>query len=223
MCHHSKALAAAISFFVTGITLPAAAQRARHHDGFYLRLGGGFTYVSDSVETDEYPLFNDAEGTAKGFGAAGELGIGGSVSPGVVLGGGIFSHWLPSLESENAEVANVDVPDIEFDEGALWVMGFLVDYYPNPSAGLHLQGSAGLALGSLGDGRSNGNLTLDEHSGIGLGLVAGIGHEWWVANNWGLGLLGRFTAAWFTAEDDNDVEWSHFAIAPAILFTATMN
>jgi hypothetical protein len=222
MANHSKLMAVAISFALFGIATPSSAQQARNHEGFYLRLGGGFTYLSDSIETDDLLLIREAKGTAKGGGGASELALGGAVAPGVILGGGFYSHWVPSLESDDAEIGNLEVGDIEFEESQLHVLGPFVDFYPNPSSGLHLQASLGLALGSLGEGQGN-NFVIEENGGGGFGFVGGVGYEWWIADNWSLGILGRFTAAWFSAEDDNEVEWSHAVIAPAVLFTATMN
>jgi hypothetical protein len=49
-----------------------------------------------------------------------------------------------------------------------------------------------------------------------------IGHEWWVADIWGIGLVGRAMLGVVTGQDDADVRWVHvITTSPSILFTVT--
>src|SRR5690349_17996812 len=64
---------------------PEAVGRTYHqHEGFYLRLGGGFGYVGANVETDAVDLNSD--GVTLDF----EALIGGSPGPGLAIGAGII-------------------------------------------------------------------------------------------------------------------------------------
>jgi hypothetical protein len=53
--------------------------------------------------------------------------------------------------------------------------------------------------------------------------MAGVGHEWWVGEQWGVGILGRLTFLSLEGEDDSNVSWSHQMLLPAVLFTATLH
>ena len=52
--------------------------------------------------------------------------------------------------------------------------------------------------------------------------MAGIGYEWWVGEQWGIGILGRATVGAMTENDAVGARWLHFTAAwPSILFTTT--
>jgi hypothetical protein len=221
-----KTIGTCLALGTVALLATRQAHAADHlHDGFYLRLGGGIGFVSDSFESEAVPLLGDIEGTITGGAAVGELAIGGAVAPGVILGGGFYGHTLPSPTAEDVEAGPVTIEEIEFESGNFVLLGPFIDYYFNPERGLHLQGSLGLGLFTLGEGEINGEPAGDggEQTATGFAVMAGIGHEWWISGGWGLGLQGRFSAGWTSGEDDNEVDWNHAVIAPAILFTATMN
>src|SRR5258707_1144293 len=78
-----------------------AQPRSRFHDGVYGRLGAGAAAFSDSVESEPLPIVGVAKGTIKGIGPALELALGGSVLPGLVVGGGVWLHSLPGPVASN--------------------------------------------------------------------------------------------------------------------------
>ena len=59
----------------------------------------------------------------------------------------------------------------------------------------------------------------------GFGFNFDVGKEWWVSDNWGLGLAGRFVlvSGTTTNEDNNDVKSAFGLVAFAVLFSATYN
>lgn len=183
-------------------------QRPPWHTGFYLRLGAGFGGLVDGVSRAGA---QDAEATASGGSGAFELAIGGSIKPGLVLGGGFYMDWLAN---PRIEIDGEDVTDLLRDElsvGSLLMVGPLIDWYPKPERGFHIQ--AVIAGARLDVRDSTGTV---QHSPIGGALLVGVGHEWRVANYWGVGVLGRLTLAALGDED-----WSHRIAALSILFTAT--
>jgi hypothetical protein len=95
----------------------------------------------------------------------------------------------------------------------------------NPDKGLHLQAALGLGVQKIGDGKgdSTGLRYPFSQTDTGFAFMLGFGNEWWVADNWGLGILARLTMGVLGGDDDNKVHWSHTVYSPAILFTATMN
>jgi hypothetical protein len=55
----------------------------------------------------------------------------------------------------------------------------------------------------------------------GPGLELLVGKEWWVSDNWGLGLAGEMLQSWMTDTGDSSVRWH--AASYNILFSATYN
>jgi hypothetical protein len=214
-----------------GLLCSTARAAGRTHDGFYLRLGAGFGYTSDRVEgnvPNSLPSVSgdvNVKGTVRGGSGASEIAFGGTVGRGLVLGGGIWSVYIASPIARDVEVAGVDVgQDIEFDDGSFHVIAPFIDYYFDPHGGFHLQAGLGIGVLTAGNFRlPNDTQVSRDHTALGLGGMFGLGYEWWVGDSWGLGFVGRVTGGFLSGTDDNDIEWKHTLLAPAALFTATMN
>ncbi len=156
-------------------TAPAAATArpgVRRHDGFYMRLGVGAAALAGEVGAVELG----------GAGLATEFALGGTVAPGLVVGGGSYPVFVPTTSYEFATGEKQDG-----DGTTVALIGPFVDYYINPAGGLHVQGSLGLNSSAL---KAPSEL---EQSGVGLGLMLGVGYEWWVGEQWSMGVLGRLT------------------------------
>lgn len=122
----------------------ATSSRKRTHDGFFFNGGLGFgagTEVQASVQ----------------------LILGGTLLPGLVVGGGAIG-----------------------DPG-LGVFGPFVRYYPDPKEGLYAQLMVGPAT-ATGDFDDE-----DDDQGVGAGVSAGAGYDFWIGDEWSAGVLGRVT------------------------------
>jgi hypothetical protein len=221
---------AMLALAAVGLLCSTARAAGRTHDGFYLRLGAGFGYTSDRVEgnvPNPLPsLSGDVKGTVGGGSGASELALGGTVGRGLVLGGGIWSVYIASPVARDVEVAGVDInQDVEFDNSSFHVIAPFIDYYFDPHGGFHLQAALGVGVLTAGNARviSNDAQVSRDHTAVGLGGMFGLGYEWWVGDSWGLGFVARVTGGLLSGTDDNDIEWTHKLLAPAALFTATMN
>lgn len=183
----------------------AAASEAETHDGFYFQGNIGPGYLSTS------PSMDDAEGDVKiaGFGVGGGLLIGGTPAPGLVIGGGtanvvaLSPKW--TVDGEEVEVFD----DLNLNLSTIGVFG---TYYPDPHGGLnlHLMLSYGVLSFSDSDGDSS------EQNPDGFAVTAGVGYDFWVAPEWSIGVLGRFTYAALKYEDI-----SFPSMAPALLASFT--
>ncbi len=179
---------------------------ARTHDGFHLSLGVGAAYTTTAVGLDPEPA-GAPDVSITGFGFAGHLLIGGNIAPGLVLGGGNmgFHVFSPKVDNETD------------GDGALAgnLLGIYADYYFDPNEGLH--GMALIGLATLDDADDN-----TDKLAVGFGSALGLGHEWWVADEWSLGVLGRVQLMATTLEQETTkAEITFVSIAPALLFTAT--
>jgi len=155
------------------------------HDGFYARLGAGPGYLHDGVHYEATDPNNPSvvDGSISGGGVALEVALGGAVVPGLIVGGGLF-HTL-------AFSPKVDVPGIDARPKTPYghfLISPVVDFYPDPTAGLHFEAGVGLALSSAAPISANVSET---SSKLGFGGFLGVGQEWWVAGDWGMGALVR--------------------------------
>lgn len=160
---------------------------AETHDGFHLRIGLGFGGVSDKITLHVGVVELDG----RGGGAAGSfhLGIGGEIAEGLTLGGMILSETVtnPEIQIEGVNTsAAVSV-------GTLGMLGVFLDWYPDAREGFHFGG--GLAGGSITTKDEMGNVSDGDDNPGGGGLVLLIGYDWWVGDEWSLGLLGRIVGA----------------------------
>jgi hypothetical protein len=214
---------------VSALPALALAQDARTHDGLYVRLGAGVAYFSDSAESDPLPLLGGTvQATATAGGPVLQGGVGGTVAPGLIIGGRWLFEMLPGPTATNVQWRDTNPGDFEFDFSTFHVLSPFVDYYFDPDKGMHVQGNLGLAILALGDGRNVdfGN-NVEGQTAFGLGFGAGFGYEWWLSDTWSGGVLGELHAAWLggtaSASGSTDLDWSHFVISPSVSFAATMN
>jgi hypothetical protein len=73
-------------------------------------------------------------------------------------------------------------------DASLAALGPFVDWYLDPTAGWHIQAMLGVAaLHYTNAGGDTSNST----SGVGFAAGAGAGYDFWFADTWSVGLLGR--------------------------------
>ncbi len=204
-------------FLVAGVVAAAAgclpavcrAQSVAHeHEGFYLQMtfGGGYLTTSAKIEERESSIYGGA--------INGSIWIGGSLVPGFVLGGGLLGAVaIAPSQKFKLNGQTVDTRSSGTDTSLqLQMIGLVGDYYPNPSKGLHFQGMLGYAVMSL---NVNG---ASSFSPSGVGVVGGVGYDFWVSEEWSIGVLGRFA---YVAAKYQDESWP--TLAPALVASFTYN
>lgn len=184
------------------VLLPGVAAAAPEtHDGFYLQLDLGFGYLSSSAEIGAQTI------TYSGATVPSALLMGGTVGP-VVIGGGLFTDYAfsPSASVEGGQ--SIPLDDVSL---TLIGIGVFADIYPDPNKGLHFQPFIG--WGGL-EASVSGNAGGSDPTG--LVLAVGAGYDWFVSDNWSIGVMGRFGYAPLKLNDT-----SYSTIAPAVLGTFT--
>ncbi len=194
----------------------------RQHDGFYFRLGGGMGYGFDALRGNAPGLSlseaGGARGHATGLAVASEVMLGASIWRALVLGLACDTVLLPGPTAAAAP----GIHDYEFQATQLAIFAPFVDFYPWERGGLHFQASGGLAVIVLGAGISPSvREPAQAHTAVGPGLTLGAGHEWWVADQWSVGVLGRFMYGWAQGQDPLGATWSHEMGSVSLLVTAT--
>lgn len=164
---------------------------ARTHDGLHLRLGLGFGGLTDTITLD-WPVgitTVEIDGKASGGSLAFHLGIGGEVAEGLTLGGYLLTESVtdPAIEFEGTQVTDT------VDVGTLAMLGVFIDYYTNVHKGFHLGGGLGAATLKTTD--TSGNTSEADQQPGGGGAMFLIGYDWWIGDQWSMGILGRITGA----------------------------
>ena len=162
------------------------------------------------------------EVNARGGGVALEIALGGTVAPGLVIGGGIYSVSIGRTTWEtNIENSFSDGNEITGGEGAMSMLGVILDFYPNPRGGFHIQG--GLGIGALAlEKDPDSDFPGEDWEGGGGGLMFGAGYEFWVSDQWSLGGIARvLMMSGKLRGSESDRDYDSRAFAPALLFGAT--
>jgi hypothetical protein len=182
-----------------GLTHAAKAE-PRTHDGFYLQMDAGLGYLSSTADTA------GGKATLSGMTVPAALFLGGTAGP-IVIGGGFFGDYSPS-PSASADGVSLTLTNVTM---TLIGVGAFADYYVDPHGGLHFQPFVG--WGGL-DRSYKGNSSSSDPTGLVLAL--GGGYDWWVGEEWSIGVMGRIAYAPLSI---NGVTFS--TVAPALLATFT--
>jgi hypothetical protein len=194
-------------------------SRAYVHDGWYFRMGLGFGGTMDVVGTVEDDRDDGDRSQITGIGAAAELALGHSVADGLVLGGGIWTTQIAS--STYFHDRGRELPESLRKPQDFTLIGPFADWYFVPSRGFHAQ--AGIGFAELSGYRWAQADFSGEDAAFGGGLMLGVGYEWWVDRQWGLGALARLTSA-IVAQDEAGTTWVHAVTTfPALMLSATYN
>ncbi len=182
---------------------PVIQRTDRTHDGFYARLSLGFasqgTTIDDGVRA---PNFHARSGAL-----VIDAMVGGAPAPGIILGGAFLFDRLPSTTFE--------VDGVQGKTGTmLMTIGPFIDGYPNPRGGFHLGGTVGPCFARL---KNNADFVGTKSNGF--GLAAWFGYDWWVADQWSVGGLLRFSGS-NTTNPDGSPALSVDTRSIALMFTA---
>jgi len=142
------------------------------HDGFYLQLGLGGGALSSKASAGGLDL------ELSGGGAVFNVALGVAVSQDFLIGGRVFSA---SVASPTVKLNGTDLGNAEGNYG---LVGYGLDltYYFSPS-NFYVSGSPAMTRLTSDDGSGNSSA-----SDWGFGFRLAVGKEWWVSENWGLGL-----------------------------------
>jgi hypothetical protein len=182
-------------------------QPAQH--GFYFRVSLGVGMLTGDAELpfDEGMFSGSTEGVA----VLGELAFGGTLMPGLVVGGGTWSAIVPDASIDLEEGAGHTAWG-SYGMGSVQsvVLGPFADWFPLPNLGLDAQLGMGLGLTSMSKGdetiaNCDASDSCTYHSippeGVdefGFGLMFGAGYEFNLSPKWSVG--GLLRATWVTSD-----------------------
>jgi len=197
------------------------------HDGLYLRFSGGigigYDFIDASDERFHFASSDFKRGRHYGFAVATELAGGGTPHPGLVIGGGLYTVWVPS----SSAYTRVSPGVYEFEPFQLALVGPMVDWYPFPRGGWHAQAAVGLTSFVAGQGNPAGVVATETvpiaraHTAVGYGIMLSAGYEWWVGEQIGVGPLLRMVRGWADGTDEDGVTWEHDAVGYLVMLSVT--
>lgn len=207
ICYAIVCVVAACSFFCA----PANAEELKAkmgehiHDGFFLRLAPGIGVMSTS----------ETIGTNKSeySGSSSHINI--------AIGGAIFENLILHVDLSGAGMAepklkvNGQSTNNTTDDHTTSMLGIGLTYY-FPS-NIYLSGAVGNAVTAV---KANGT-TYRTDSGYGFNLM--LGKEWWVSENWGLGVAGQWLYTKCPDKPVGGVTSDVKASSIGVLFSATYN
>lgn len=201
--------------------LCATAQAAPEtHDGFFLQFNIGPSGQSWLLE-DPAPVIDEL--TVTGRGAQFDFSIGGAVTENIVLFGVLSANTVlgPTLTLRGGNIA---AGDTSGDDVSASTVGFGggVAYYFMPA---HVYVSAAvlsvqMQIAEDAQDRNNDDDREERASELGTGVQIRVGKEWWVSEEWSLGVAASYLRASIPEKDlSNDWAVNNFALT----FTATYN
>jgi hypothetical protein len=133
-----------------------------------------------------------------------DLMLGGTPSPGLVIGGGL---WFNGLETDQWKRQSND------SSVSMAALGPFIDYFPDRHRGFHFGGMLGLAAW-----RVNAMDVSAEKATAGGGAVgAWVGYDFWVSRQWSLGVQARYLGMVVEHEDH---DWRGASDTLGLSFTA---
>jgi hypothetical protein len=182
---------------------PYPAPGAERHDGFFLRLAAGFGFGGNTGTDAE-----GAEDVMRGGASTSSVAIGACVVEDLAVHAELFHAALVAPEVLEDDVVIVDT----VGKYGMFGAGVGITYYFMPT---NLYLSAALAATVLY--ADFGVVAFKSDAGVGLDFL--IGKEWWVSDNWGLGVAGQF----IFSNTPSDFDEPNRSFAGAVLFSASYN
>lgn len=166
-------LVAAAAFSAGGTARAQGSPGVHEHDGFFLRMDLGFGGMSTSAS--DSGLTVEMSGGASQFSVA----LGGAVVPNLVVAGHL---WGATVSSPEVKLNGTSLGAATDATLTLSGVGVNVTYYFMP---INVYLSATPSVGVLSARWASGQ-TSDTEGGFAIRLA--VGKEWWVSDNWGIGL-----------------------------------
>lgn len=202
----------------------------RHlHDGLYLRLAGGIGFAGFSASTEPFKYYVQDEGlesvdkydgSAMGFAYGTQVSLGGAIRPGAVLALSLNTVSVPQLKMSRPVA---DFSNYEYRISQSVGVGPIFDFYPDPAAGLHFAGGLSVAGIIVGQADPTLGARARGHTVLGWGFNLGVGYDWWVGDEWSLGLQARLDYVHAAGADARENDWSHTLWAPTVGLGLTYN
>jgi hypothetical protein len=189
----------ALAFALLAPALALAQSAAQTHDGFFLSISPGIAFGESEADLTEAAGSWDNV-TYSGPGGILDLKIGGAIAPNFILSGDFIGRSVRGPKVETFGGTDQADNDVVLADGTL---GVGVTYYVMP-ANVFLSGTIGVGRLVLTNPTEDADDDERIETNPGLSIHAKAGKEWWVSDNWGLGVAAGY--GWIGAERDENSE-----------------
>lgn len=199
--------------FLAILATAAMAMAESHtHDGFFLNLALGFGYQGFTYDANKSRYDMEAKGVSTEL----DIKLGGRIATNTLLHATILGVTNTS-EIEIKTKGGSKVGSSSDKSENLSMLGVGLTYYLPEN--IFISGSVGFANFNLQDNTDEEN-NIEGATENGIGVQIAAGKEWWVSDNWGLGVSVAFT---YGAADDKDDMGEASAYGINVMFSATFN
>lgn len=190
---------------VSAIFSEKACAEAYVHDGLFLRVatGVGWNTTSSGFGGNELEL--------SGVSGLFNFAIGGAVAQDLILH--LDVSGVATSDPKVKINGNEQAADVSSSSTSMAGIG-LTYYFPS---NIYVTGAVGMAKSKKESGGIEGS------TGTGYGVNAMIGKEWWVSDNWGIGLAGQFLYTNCPDKGINGVSSDVKSTSFGVLLSATYN
>lgn len=185
---------------------------AERHDGFMLRMALAFG-GSVMTESLDAPAIGATSFEYSGFALGFSLDLGASPTDDLVIHARLADVVNPS---PSVSMDGTDLGEAQDLSLIANLFGVGITYYFMP-INFYVTGVIGPSWLTLSDQTSD----TSDSSDVGFGLNLDLGKEWWVSDNWGLGLAGRFWLTTLEHQSDSAVPVDYMLLAFGVAFSAT--
>ncbi|MFN3199468.1 MAG: hypothetical protein ACE366_13775 [Bradymonadia bacterium] len=186
---------------------------AETHDGFFLRMTTGPGGIGAAFEVE-----GGTDYSVSGSGSQFELSIGHAITKNLILHADFLGATTNDLDGEDDNNLDLNLNDHELVLGGV---GGGVTYYWMPY-NIYLSGSIMAIAAQLTDTSGANDVDLIEVGYGALGRVK-VGKEWWVSENWGLGVALSVYGGGGGGEDNLNRDVDAGFGGGALEFSATFN
>jgi hypothetical protein len=191
------------------------------HDGFFVRLSRGFGAWSERLGSEDSDVYGgQIVGRSTGITVVGDLSIGGTPTRGLVVAASLqTTDLLASTFRQTDE--SVGQPPSELDPGLRTVFTFGPQFiwYPNEYGGFNAEAGIGLAVLTPSDASTVNRDDGELYAAGGGALTLGIGQQFWVTEQFSVGVRGRVQGIVVFGKDSQGVRFQHAIVSsPSVLF-----
>ena len=206
--------------FTLGALATLASAEPRMHDGFFLSISPGIAFGESKAD-----LFEAAGSwdniTYSGPGGILDFKIGGAIAPNLILSGDFIGRSVSGPKAQSVGGTEDLDDDVVLADGTL---GLGLTYYVMP-ANIFFSGTVGVGRFVLTNPTDDADDDESIETNPGLSIHAKIGKEFWVSDNWGLGVAAGY--GWLGAKRDEssdaDFNGEYSSHKFYVLFNTTFN
>lgn len=200
---------------------PRKRPGVHEHDGFYVRVSSGFGAWSERLGSEDSDVYGgQIIGRSTGVAYVSDISVGGTPTRGLVVAAALQTTELLASTYRQTE-DSVSLPPSELDPGlrTLFTFGPQFIWYPNEHGGFNAEAGIGLAFLTPSDASTLNRDDGEVYAAGGGALTLGIGQQFWVTEQFSVGVRGRFQGVVVFGEDAQGVRFQHsIGASPSVLF-----